>query len=135
MKKDKRCDEEKIDKKIDTCGERKQDNCQNMYIPMTDQDIKKLAEDMYKELIFTDRHIENKEEIPMVFMPLALVGREILGELADHPPGMIYEYMSKAGPMSINGMPIFASFRVVSIEDTKKVFAHYNKIRDAVASA
>jgi len=43
---------------------------------MTDQEIKQLAEDMYKGLVFTDRHIQQPNEIPSVFMALALMGKE-----------------------------------------------------------
>lgn len=105
----------------------------DMYKPMTDQEIKQLAEDMYKGLIFTDRHIQIRSDIPAVFMALALMGKELADELQKNPPGMIYEYMNKAGPMAINGMPMFLSFKLASIEDTKKVFEQYNKIREAVA--
>jgi hypothetical protein len=67
------------------------------YKPMTEEEIKKLAKDIYTGLVFTDRHIQVAS------------------------PGMIYEYMDKAGPMSINGMPMFCSFRFISQEDAKKV--------------
>jgi hypothetical protein len=103
--------------------------------PMTNDEIKKLAEDMYKGLIFTDRNIETKEDLPMVFLPLTLMGKELIDELRENNPGMIYEYLNMAGPMAVNGMPIFTSFKIVSIEDTKKVFEHYHKIKEAVTNA
>jgi hypothetical protein len=102
------------------------------YVPMTAKEIRKLADDLYKGLVFTDRDIRIKEDLPRVFMPLALMGKELADELEKNPPGMIYEYFHKAGPMAIDGMPIFASFKMVSIEDTKKVLIHYNKIKEAV---
>ena len=105
------------------------------YQPMTDQEIKQLAEDMYKGLVFTDRHIQIPSDIPGVFMALSLMGKELSEELQKNPPGMIYEYMDKAGPMAINGMPMFLSFRLVSIDDTKKVLERYNKIKEAVTNA
>jgi hypothetical protein len=104
------------------------------HVSMTDEEIKKLAEDMYKGFVFTDRHLNNADELPMVFMPLALAGKELIEELQKIPPGMIYEYADKAGPMGVNGMPVFTSFRVASVEDTRKVFEHYNKIKEAVAN-
>ena len=125
MKKDEK-QEKKIedDKKIDSSNEK--------YKPMTDDEIRKLAEDMYKGLIFTDRHLENQKELPMVFMPLALMDKELIGELVKNPPGMIYEYLDKAGPMAINGMPMFLSLKMTSVDDAKKVFDHYHKIKEAV---
>jgi hypothetical protein len=103
------------------------------HVPMTDEEIKKLAEDMYKGFVFTDRHLNSVDELSMVFLPLALAGKELIGELQKMPTGMIYEYIDKAGPMGVNGMPMFTSFRVVSMEDTKKIFEYYNKIKEAVA--
>lgn len=132
MKKDKKCDIEKSD--ISDIGDylKREDGRQHKYIQMSDQDIKKLAEDMYKGLVFTDRHIENKEDIVRVFMPIILAGESIISELRKNSPGMIYEYMDKAVPMGINGMPIFFSFRIISKEDTKKVFDYYYKIKNAI---
>lgn len=105
------------------------------YGHMTDQEIKQLAEDIYKGLVFTDRHVQTSDDVSRVFMTLVLMGKELSDELKENPPGMIYEYMDKAGPMAINGMPMFLSCRLASIDDTKKVFEHYNKIKEAVANA
>lgn len=102
------------------------------YTSSTDEDIKKLADDIYKGLVFTDRHIKNPDDIHRVFIPLTLMKEEQIEEFKANPPGMIYEYMEKAGPMSINGMPIFFSFRFLNQEDSKKVFDKYNKIKEAV---
>jgi hypothetical protein len=57
---------------------------------------------------------------------------EQLEELRKNPPGMIYEYMEKAGPRAINGNPVFLSFRMIGIDDTKKVLERYNKIIEVV---
>lgn len=120
MKKEEKQDEEKESEK-------------GKYKSMTDEEIKKLAEDMYKGLIFTDGHVDRREEIAMVFMPLSLMGKDDIENLTKNSPGMIYEYIDKAGPMAINGMPIFLSFRMVNMEDTKKVIDCYNKIIKAVS--
>lgn len=122
MKKDKEHDE-----KNESCEGNK-----DGYKPMTDQEVKQLAEDMYRGLVFTDRHLQRKEDVSMVFIPLVLMGKELIDKLLKNPPGMIYEYLDKAGTMSVNGMPMFMSFKMVSTEDTKKVFEIYNKIRKFV---
>jgi len=41
--------------------------------------------------------------------------------------GLVYEYISEAGPMCINGHPIFMSIRFLNIEDTKKMFDYHDK--------
>lgn len=102
---------------------------------MTNEDIKKLADDMYKGLIFTDRHVHVPEDVPRVFLPLILLDEKQRRELEANPPGMIYEYMENASRMGINGMPIFFSFKTVSQEDTKKVMGEYNEIIEAVKKA
>ena len=102
------------------------------YKSLTDEEIKKLADDIYKGLVFTDRHIDNPNDVPRVFAALMLMGEEQIDELKANPPGMIYEYMEKAGPMGINGMPIFFSFRFIGQEDAKKVNKKYIQIKEAV---
>lgn len=44
--------------------------------------------------------------------------------------GMLYEEYSKAGPRGINGMPIFFSCKIVSIEDTKRFREMYTAYCD-----
>lgn len=102
------------------------------YKPMTDEDIKKLADDIYKGLVFTDRHIQNPDDVPRVFIPLVLLKKEQIEELNVRSIGMIYEYIDKAGPMSINGMPMFLSLRMLSQEDAKKVNEKYLLIKDVI---
>lgn len=103
-------------------------------------DLKQLAMDLYENKVFTDRHLlssGNDYLIPSVFMPVALgafsgkTQEEIKAEV-----GMIYEYYSEAGPRGINGYPCFFSFRILSPEDTEKMFKYYDdysKIKEAFA--
>ena len=100
---------------------------------MSDEEIKKLAEDLYKGLIYTDKHIQDPNDVARVFQPLIFLKEEQLEELKNNPPGLIYENWSEAGPRSINGMPMFWSFKMISQEDSKKLFEYYNKIKEAVA--
>ncbi len=102
------------------------------YKPMAEEEIKKLSDDMYRGLVFTDRHIQDPNDVSRVFMPLALLEKEQIEELKVKDPGMIYEYIDKAGPRSINGMPMFFSFRFLSQEDAKKVMEKYLQIKEAI---
>jgi hypothetical protein len=83
----------------------------------------------------------------MVFMPLALMNRELVESVnkfmrdCDMPQvvpvepglpadlGMIWEYMSKAGPRSVNGVPMFMSMRFLSKDDTLKVTKMIARLR------
>ena len=43
--------------------------------------------------------------------------------------GMVYEYLSKAGPMGLNGGPLFMSLRLLNKEDSQKVWEYYEKYK------
>lgn len=102
------------------------------YNPLAEEEIKRLAEDIYRGLVFTDRHVQNPDDVERVFMPLILLGDDQREEIRSCGPGMIYEYMDKACPRSINGMPMFFSFRFISQEDAKKVNEKYSQIKDCI---
>lgn len=102
------------------------------YKSLVEEEIKKLADDIYRCIVFTDRHIKNPDDISRVFMPLVLLKKEQIEEFKVNPPGLIYEYMDRAGPMSINGMPMFYSFRFLNQEDAKKVNDKYLQIKEAI---
>lgn len=103
-------------------------NCKSL----TDEETKNLADDLYKGLIFTDRHVKNPQDVQRVFIPLVLLNQEQIEEIKTNPPGLIYEYMDRAGPMAINGMPMFLSLRMLNQEDAKKVLQKYNQIKEAI---
>jgi hypothetical protein len=42
--------------------------------------------------------------------------------------GIIYEYISAAGPRSINGYPMFTSCRKLNKEDTQTMIKYYNEL-------
>lgn len=107
----------------------------HLLAPLTEKEIADLANDLYRCMIFTDRHVQRPEDVPSVFMPLIFMKKDDIEKLKANPPGMIYEYFSEAGPRSINGMPMFMSFRMIGIEDTAKVMERYNKIKQAVEDA
>ncbi len=102
---------------------------------LTEEEIKELANDIYKGLVFTDRQLNNPDDLCRVFMPLIFLKEKDIEDLKKNPPGMIYEYMGEASPRCINGMPMFLSVRMISQEDTKKVLEKYSKIVEAVNSA
>lgn len=44
--------------------------------------------------------------------------------------GLVYEYLDKAGPRGINGMPNFFSCRLLNQDDAKKMFEYYEKYKE-----
>jgi hypothetical protein len=99
----------------------------NTFHPHTDDELKQIAIDLFEGRIFTDRHLKSMEDARMVFMLIPL------GAFAEAPPeyidniGMIYEYLSEAGPRSVNGYPSFLSLRVLSKEQTEKMLNFYDE--------
>ncbi len=83
-------------------------------IPLIDEkNLRELAMDICDGKIFHDRLIDPnrfKQDVGMVFMPLALGGLE---GVKPKTIGLMYEYYDKAGPRSVNGMPCFFSFNII----------------------
>lgn len=97
----------------------------------TDEDLKQIAIDLFHGKIFTDRHLRRPEDIKMVFIVFAFMKKKDIDKLQKDPPGMIFEYLDKAGPRSCNGMPGFFSCQMLSREDTAKVLELYKKLEEA----
>lgn len=43
--------------------------------------------------------------------------------------GLVYEYLSEAGPMAVNGKPTFFSLRLLNKADTEKMFTYYEQYK------
>lgn len=92
----------------------------------TDKELKQLAFDIYSGKVFTNNHLNETYLLSNVFMPLFFAIKEI----KDKDIGMIYEYMSKAGSMSINGLPTFSSMQYITTSEADKVFEYLGKIAE-----
>lgn len=104
----------------------------------TPEELKKLALDIHKGQVFTDRHIDPvqlKSLLHMIFLPLALMDKETHANLAASGPGLIYEYRHKAGPTAINGYPQFFSFGYLSNAEAEAVFKIIRKLEAAEKAA
>lgn len=95
---------------------------------MEKKDLKQLACDMNKGLVFTDRQVQPPRLISTVFMPLIFLEDE--KKWVDQI-GLVYEYLDKAGPRAINGMPTFMSMKVVPKEDVPTLLEYVQKYREA----
>lgn len=95
---------------------------------LNDDNLKKLAVDLRAGKIFTDRDVSPPDAIGMVFMPIVFM--EMPKKEAEQV-GLIYEYLDKAGPRSINGMPIFPSCRLLSKEDLTILCEYMKKLEQA----
>jgi hypothetical protein len=96
--------------------------------------LKEIARDMAMGKIFCDRHIPINQpqlfsQIFMTFLFLD-IGPETGESMLDI--GLVYEYLDKAGPRSVNGFPIFHSCAVLLTDDAKKMWEYYEKYRTAI---
>ena len=113
-------------------------------------ELKKIALDLYKGHIFSDRNVPKGDShlLPNIFMPLFFISKEQLVEGSEANNKMdfitdgdsvnraiadkfsfIYEYMDQASPMAINGYPMFTSFHHLNSEETKLMFEYYAEIK------
>ncbi len=104
------------------------------HIKKTDDELKEIAKDLWAGKIFSDRHITSLKDSPnmlgMVFMPIVFMDSETKKQLSDFKVNFIYEYLDKAGPRAINGMPTFFSCRTLTEPETKKMFEYYEKFKE-----
>jgi len=92
------------------------------------KELYEIAKDFYAGLIFSDRHLKSTAaEMASTFMPLALGAT--FPDVND--VGMIFEYLDKAGPRSINGKPMFMSLQMLTKTETDTMFDFLDKIAKA----
>lgn len=97
---------------------------------MTPEEIKQLAIDVVEGKVFGSWMIPTKDLnlLERIFIPLALAKPEELPE----DISVIYEYRSKALPLTIDGYAVFFSFRYLSNENREllaKEMSLYHKLK------
>jgi len=98
------------------------------------KDLKQIAMDLVDGKIFCDRMIREGDGgrmIGAIFLPLMLGA--IKSEEDAKDIGMVYEYLSEAGPRSINGYPIFFSCKFLRADEMEKFneyYEAYHKLKD-----
>ena len=103
---------------------------------MEDKELKKLAIDIVENKVFGTFHM-NKCEIAnmgMIFMPLLFMSDEQKQELSNNKAVHFYEYLTEAGPRSVNGFPTFMSVRNIVEKDWKKIVKYMAKYEARVSS-
>lgn len=77
-------------------------------------ELKKLALDIYKKQIFGTWQIKDPDMVGSVFMVVAFMDSKMAKQLETENIVHFCEYLNKAGPMSVNGMPTFFSMQTIS---------------------
>jgi len=99
----------------------------------TDDQLKQLAKDIHTGLVFTNNHIppDDPMALGIVFMPLVMMNDQQQKEFEEKQPGMVYEYLDKAGPRSMNGLPMFTSLQFITVDEYAKLRVFYDEIKAA----
>lgn len=86
-------------------------------------EIIKLAKDIKAGKVFGTWNLREHDAhlIPMIFMPVALSGAELMKEIREKEYSHIYEYVDQAGPRAINGFPCFWSCAFLNKNDWQSI--------------
>ena len=95
-----------------------------------DDELRQLALDLNAGIVFTDRQCDSMQDVASTFMPVGLGALNGVPEETVKKIGLIYEYKDEAGPLSVNGRPIFLSMQMLNAPDTEKVIAYSKKLSD-----
>ena len=106
-------------------------------LTMTDDEIKELATDVFKEKVFFSTMLDENEMhlLSSVFLPITFMNEPQIEQIKKDNVTAFYEYYDKAGPRSINGLPMFTSMRTITEEDLKKMGEILVKLKEAVENA
>lgn len=80
--------------------------------------------------IFGSWNIREAKDIATVFPVLLLMGGTEILKDKNEDVAAVYEYMSEALPISLNGYPMFFSVRVLNRAENKVVCSHLDRIRE-----
>jgi len=87
---------------------------------MTDPELRALALDIIEGRVYGTWLLRGEPQYTaMVFLPIALMSAEEFDRVRHY--AHIYEYVSQAGEMAVNGKPTFFSFRGISHADWAKI--------------
>lgn len=92
-------------------------------------ELKKIAVDLAEGHIFSNLHLgeHNKHMMQSVFMVMIFLDEKSRKDMEEKEIVFVYEYMSQAGPMAINGLPVFMSMRMMGKEDFHDMWIEYDK--------
>jgi hypothetical protein len=91
-----------------------------VYHDLADTELRQLVLDICDNKVFTDRHCRTFDEVVMCFPILTVMKLCDRKFVAANPPGLVWEFYSKASPTGVNGLPMFFSCKFLSPADQAK---------------
>ena len=84
----------------------------------TKEELVQLSEDIINQKVFTSNMLEDYDFLPIVFVPL---GKMHITPKQASKIGMVYEYLNKMSLALGEDIPVFTTFQVLGVDDTKFV--------------
>jgi len=100
----------------------------------SEQELRQIAIDFQENKIFCSQHIHPNERdsmIPSVFMVINFMDADARKKLIDENVVVFFEYLTEAGPMSVNGYPIFFSMRSFTSSEWKTILPMIEELQTA----
>lgn len=106
------------------------------YRSRTDDELRKIAKQLYRNEIFSTWHIRESdlELTPSVFMPLVFMDQNYRDWMVENNITFLYAIYSESppAPTAINGYPVFYSMNMLNAADEDKVRAMYDEILEVM---
>lgn len=99
----------------------------------TKRNFKMIGIDMAHQKVFHSSMVKDEGLLKAIFMPLIFAKPEDIQTLRDKGVVAFYEYLSEAGPRSVNGYPMFTTFGTLTREDNNQVMEAYNEELERLA--
>ena len=96
---------------------------------LPDAELRQLAVDTANGKVYTDRHGADAIDAFMVIKLLAMSGKT---PAFVEQWGMLYEYLTEAGPRTCNGRPTFFSCKILHVDDMPRFFELYREARAVI---
>jgi hypothetical protein len=98
----------------------------------SEEELKQLAADILARRIFTSGMIQAPQDIPLVFTSFLrlnkLERKELKQKMKTGEAALFYEYLSRAGATSVNGMPTFSSVQTLAKLEVREVQKHIDEL-------
>ncbi|MBY0561543.1 hypothetical protein [Hyphomicrobium sp.] len=103
------------------------------YQPKTDAELEQLAQDIVGGLVFHNVYHSHRIEVAnvdleQIWMPLAFMDKAGREWQKANNINAVYEYLDKAGPGSLNGMPGFMSCHFLNVDDSRRLHTRVTDI-------
>lgn len=102
--------------------------------PLDKEALRSLAIAIIEGRVFGTWNVPDRDSelLPSIFMPLLLMDELMIKQMVIDGYNHMYEFTNKAGPMAINGYPIFYSGYPIRQDDFEKVRVLVERMRSAL---